>query len=128
MPPELPRGERSVRVFLRWGTDRRLRVHTELDGAPVLPDQEVALGKDFGASYRAFLEDLGGDLGKLGAAVGRAVFPEGHAEPVAAFLAEARGRNEGVRLVFETAAPALLALPFEAAELPGGLVPALEPG
>ena len=127
-PPVLPRGERSIRVLLRWGGEGKLRVHTELDGVPVLPDQEVVLGKDLRVSYGAFLNDLSGDLGKLGTAVGRAVFPEGHAGPVAAVLAEARSRNEGVRLVFETAEPDLLALPFEAAELPGGLLPALEPG
>src|SRR5262249_34043775 len=83
------------------------------------PDEELPLGRDFSSSYRAFLRFHGDDLGALGAAVGGAVFPGAHGAAVEALLAAARQRGEGVRLVFETAAPDLLALPFEAARLPG---------
>ncbi|HZF10557.1 MAG TPA: hypothetical protein VFE33_17365, partial [Thermoanaerobaculia bacterium] len=120
--------ERSVRVLLHWGEGRRLHVRTEIDGTPVQPDEEFPLGKELSSSYRAFLDLHKGDLGTLGAAVGGAVFPGAHGAAVEALCAAARQRGEGVRLVFETAAPDLLALPFEAARLPGGLVPALEPG
>ncbi|HVT56756.1 MAG TPA: CHAT domain-containing protein, partial [Thermoanaerobaculia bacterium] len=68
------------------------------------------------------------ELVRLGEAVGAAVFVEPFGARLAALLAEARGRGEEVLLAFETAEPALLSIPFEAARLPGGVVPALEPG
>ncbi|HYO14485.1 MAG TPA: CHAT domain-containing protein [Thermoanaerobaculia bacterium] len=68
------------------------------------------------------------ELARLGDAVGRVVFPEPVATALTDLLDEARARNEAVLLAFETADSQLLPIPFEAARIPGGRLPVLEPG
>src|SRR5689334_19021740 len=68
------------------------------------------------------------DLARLGDVVGSVVFPGPVASALTGLLDEARAANESVLLAFETADPTLLSVPFEAARLPGGRLPALEPG
>jgi tetratricopeptide (TPR) repeat protein len=136
--------ERSLRITLRRGEGGSLFVAAMLDGKPIAPEQEVALGADFAFSYRDFLDnrvfaarkDSEGTerdgwaqaLAKLGDALGRALFPAAIAPSVQTLLDEAAAKNEAVVLSFETADRDLLAIPFEAARLPDGRIPALEAG
>jgi tetratricopeptide (TPR) repeat protein len=134
--------ERSFRVALR-SLPEGLGIRTERDGEAVGPEATARLGAGFSYSYRDFLTSrpagarasageraaqAQADLLRLGDAVGAAIFTPPIDSSLAALLGEARGRGESVRLSFETAEPPLLAIPFEAARLPGGLLPALEPG
>ncbi len=121
----------------------RLRVSATLDGHPVAAAQDVALGPDFQFSYRDFLDaerlaarklDLqhraanhDQALHKLGQAIGKVVFAGPIGERLTALLDEP-GAERGLHLVFASAEARLLALPFEAARLPDGRAPVLEPG
>lgn len=114
--------ERSLRITLRRAKEGGLAVSALLDGAPVAPEQEVVLGADFAFSYRDFLDNRlafarrddkegGGQeawlraLGKLGDALGRALFPPAFAPAVQALLDEAEARNEAVAETSATARP-----------------------
>ena len=66
------------------------------------------------------------NLAELGERMGAAIFPGPVGEAVAQLLDSCRVGTTG-ELIFE-APPALLPLPFEAARLPDGRLPALEPG
>ncbi len=136
--------ERTFRIILRSAAPGMIAVRAELDGQIAAPEQETRLGADFAFSYKDFLESRlpmaqrspveaaarmrEDELNRLGDIVGRAVFPAPVADALAALLDEARAGNEDVLLAFETADRDLLSIPFEAARLPGGRLPALEPG
>jgi tetratricopeptide (TPR) repeat protein len=133
--------ERSFRIVLRTLGSKLLGVQAELDGKAVAAEQESRLDTDFHFSYQDFLRAVlpGGRalavasagvaalrsaaLARLGDAVGRAVFPASIAAAFDPLLRE----PGGVVLSFETAEPRLLSIPFEAARLANGTVPALEP-
>jgi len=133
--------ERSFRIVLRTLSPNLLGVQAELDGQAVAAEQESRLAADFHFSYQDFLRAVlpggralaatGADvaalrsaaLAHLGDAVGRVVFPE----PIAAAFGPLLQEPGVVVLSFETAEPRLLSIPFEAARLANGTVPALEP-
>jgi tetratricopeptide (TPR) repeat protein len=143
-PPRIRTRERSFRIVLRSAEPGKVAVLAELDGQTVAPEQETRLGTDFAFSYQDFLQARfpatqrspaaaavqmrEAELARLGDAVGRVVFPPPVADALAALLAEAQAGNEAVLLAFEAADPMLLSIPFEAARIPGGRLPALEPG
>lgn len=136
--------ERTFRITLRAPAPGKIAILAEVNGQSVAPEQEGALGADFVFSYKAFLQSSvpfarqgpaaaaqelrETELARLGQAVGRAVFPGPIGDALATLLDDARSRNEPVLLAFETADPSLLSIPFEAARLPDGRIPALEPG
>jgi tetratricopeptide (TPR) repeat protein len=119
--------ERTFRIVLRFAAPGVIAVRSELDGQTAAPEQETRLDADFVFSYQEFLR-ANFDLAHLGEAVGRAVFPAPVADALGALLEEARAGNESVLLAFETKDRNLLSIPFEAARLPSGRLPALEPG
>jgi tetratricopeptide (TPR) repeat protein len=143
-PPQPRTRERTFRVVLRSAGQGVIAVQAELDGQAAAPEQETRLGPDFAFSYQDFLHarfpvaqrsplDAAAkireeELVRLGDAVGRVVFPAPVAASLTALLDEARASNQAVVLAFETADRDLLAIPFEAARLPEGRLPALEPG
>jgi tetratricopeptide (TPR) repeat protein len=141
-PPRAAVRERRFRLAVR-SVDDGLGVRAELDGQAAGPEVTAPLGPAFAYSYQDFLRGrpAGSRAGlaaaaataqdqlvRLGEALGAALFAEPVGASLSALLAEARRRNEDVLLSFETAEPGLLAIPFEAARLPGGVLPALEPG
>ena len=143
-PPRGQARERRFRITLRALTPERLAVEADLDGEPVGEAQECVVGAGFHFSYRAFLAaSLQGKsaasmaeatsqhdqhLIELGRSMGQVVFPAPIAEGLAALLDKAHGLDEHLLLSFETADARLLSMPFEAARLPDGRAPALEPG
>jgi tetratricopeptide (TPR) repeat protein len=143
-PPRTRTRQRTLQIALRSTGPEEIAVLANLDGQPVTPEQETRLGADFVFSYQDFLRARfptahrspleaaakmrEAELDRLGDAVGCVVFPGPVASALVALLDEARAANETVLLAFETADPALLSIPFEAARLPGGRIPALDPG
>lgn len=136
--------EKTFRITLRAPASGKIAILAEVNGQPVAPEQEGALGADFAFSYKDFLQSSvpfprqspaaaaqelrETELARLGQAVGHAVFPGPIGDALATLLDDARSRNEPVLLAFETTDPDLLSIPFEAARLPDGRIPALEPG
>jgi tetratricopeptide (TPR) repeat protein len=119
--------ERTFRIVLRLASPGVIAVRSELDGQTVAPEQEIRLDADFVFSYQEFLR-APFELAHLGDAVGRVVFPAPVADALGALLDEARAGNENILLAFETKDRNLLSIPFEAARLHDGRLPALEPG
>lgn len=134
--------ERRLRIRLEQSDDDRLQVSAELDGEPRAAEPsrlEPALRR----SYREFLESAppglsrlsvqevalrrDQDLARLGAALGQALLPRAVGAELAAALRDTAAAGETLRLEIESD-PDLLALPFEAARLPDGRIPALDPG
>jgi tetratricopeptide (TPR) repeat protein len=136
--------EKTFRITLRAPAPGKIAILAEVNGQPIAPEQEGTLGADFVFSYKDFLQSSvpfarqspaaaaqelrEAELARLGQAVGRVVFPGPIGDALATLLDDARSRNEPVLLSYETADPNLLSIPFEAARLPDGRIPALEPG
>jgi hypothetical protein len=134
--------QRLFRVRLQETNEADLRVVAELDEQSVA-EEVTHLGVGFKRSYQEFLvaslpgasrmssEELARqrdlDLSRLGEALGRALLPGAVGSSLAATIDRAAADGDSLLLAFE-AAPSLLALPFEAARLPGGRIAALEPG
>jgi tetratricopeptide (TPR) repeat protein len=107
-----------------------------IDEAPVPRAFAVNLARflhgHFGSTFRgpredAALQSLEQALERLGEELGAALF----AAPIGPALEHALNAlavGDQLDLVFETAHPLFLGLPFEAARLPGGRLPALVPG
>ncbi len=131
-------------IRLRDLGGQNLGVSTQLDQQPPNPESTVQPGADFQFSYADFINSRvpGGritdtrqlaqhrdrELHKLGDAIGRVVFPASAASDLANLLDTAPPSSREVELIFETPDPRLLSIPFEAARLPDGRVPALLPG
>ena len=142
-----PRPQAATHRFLirlRKTAEHEIAVSAERDGNTVSPEQTVRLGAGFHFSYSDFLHaripgarhasaaEIAAardrDLRELGRAVGRVLFP-GPIEPaLIETLDRAAAANEQVDLTIETADPALICIPFEAASFTNGRIPALEPG
>ena len=142
-PPRATRRERVFQITLQGAGPDALQVAARLDGEALGAAQQVRLSSDFRFSYHDFLRHtlLGSrvgaadvvrqrerDLVRLGQAMGQALFPDLIGARLATVLGEARAAGTGLLLAFETSEPKLLAMPFEAARLPDGRAPALEPG
>ena len=143
-PPRGQARERRFRITLRALAPERLMVEADLDGEPVGEAQECVVGVGFHFSYRAFLSATlqaksaasiaeaaaqhDQHLIELGRNMGQVVFPAPIAEALTALLDETRGLDEHLLLSFEMSDARLLSMPFEAARLPDGRAPALEPG
>ena len=131
-------------IHLRELPNSAVGVSAQLGGTPLTGEQTVTPGADFAFSYSDFVkarpfsarqqsaEAIGAererDLLKLGDAVGRVVFAGAVGSELAVLLTSAPGQLEEIELVFESASPRLLSIPFEAARLPDGRIPALAPG
>lgn len=112
-------------------------------GGEIRVEEVAALGPQLDRTYRQFLESsLPGasrmsareaaqqrerDLVRLGEALGSALLPGAVGRELATALDRTAAAGETLQLEFE-ATPDLLVLPFEAARLPDGRLPALEPG
>jgi hypothetical protein len=112
-------------------------------GGETRAEETAALGPQSHRTYRQFLESsLPGasrmsareaaqqrerDLVRLGEALGRALLPGAVGRELTTALDRTAAAGETLQLEFE-ATPDLLVLPFEAARLPDGRLPALEPG
>jgi tetratricopeptide (TPR) repeat protein len=118
-----------------------IAVSAQLDNKPLVPEQTVTPGANFAFSYADFLrarpilsrqhspsdqaaQEL--ELFKLGDAVGRVVFPAEIDNQLSAILKNAA--QQELELVFESASPHLLSIPFESARLANGSAPALTSG
>jgi CHAT domain/TIR domain len=135
--------QRSFVIKLRQKEEGEVGVSAEVDGKPKVPEQPVRISADLAFSYAEFLRSrLPGarlsaeavraardsDLQKLGDAVGQLLFPQAVEAAFLGVADEAAKNNAQVELIVETAAPELLAIPFEAARLKNGRTPALESG
>ena len=134
--------ERRLHIRLEQAEGDRLQVGAELDGEPRAAESS-RLAPALRRSYREFLgSSLPGvsrmsvqeaasqrdrDLARLGQALGQAVLPGAVGAALAAVLDATAAAGQTLRLELESD-PDLLALPFEAARLPDGRIPALEPG
>ena len=129
-------------VRLRREADGKIAVSAEHSSEPGVPEQIVTLGNDFHLSYADFLErrcqavlkagepenEMLRDLRTLGDSIGNAVFAGEVGAALIRQLQQAASAGEELELVFETADPYFLSIPFEAARLPNGRTPALESG
>ncbi|MCP4689058.1 MAG: toll/interleukin-1 receptor domain-containing protein [Desulfobacterales bacterium] len=135
--PRTPTTNFTIR--LQPSEEKKVIVEAELDGEAVSDPLTCSPGADFTFSYRDFIstslpgsrmapadvavEKKTGELKKLGRALGEMVFPGEVGQTLATAIDKARTSGRAVRLSFETDDSALLSLPFEAAELPHGVVP-----
>ncbi len=132
-------------IHLRELPNSAIGVSAQLDGKVLAGEQSVTAGAGFAFSYADFVrarplgarqqpgEGIGAsrerDLVRLGEAVGRVVFAGDVGRQLAECLtAGATGQFQEIELVFESASARLLSIPFEAARLADGRVPALMPG
>ena len=130
-------------ILLRELADQAIGVSAQVDGRLLVPELAVRPGAAFQFSYSDFLGHLAGarmgspresalarhrELEKLGDAVGRMVFAEAIDRELSTRLSGAAGLDQEMELVYETAVPRLLSIPFEAARLADGRTPALLPG
>ncbi len=133
-PPE--NQDRTVRLSLSAAGESSLTLSCEIDGEAAAAEQTVSIGAGFAFSYVDWLRarsqaakgDNSSELQKLGRAVGAVLFPDPVDSTVGRVLDEAAAANSSIEFVIETADPKLLGIPFEAASLPDGRVPALQPG
>jgi hypothetical protein len=130
-------------ILLRELPGQAIGVSAEVDGNPLISELRVSPGADFRFSYSDFLGQMPGarmgsaeefaqvrrrELQKLGDAVGRVIFPETIGRELGLRLTEAKRLNQEVELIYESASSRLLCIPFEAARLLDGRIPALLPG
>ena len=143
-PPPGARRERHLQITINEIASERFLIRAELDGQPVGAEQECQLDADFHFSYRNFvqttlpgtsrlgpaaaLQQRDRDLLRLGQALGKWLFPMPIHDTFVHLLSEAQGFGSSIELVIAATTPHLLAMPFEAARLPDGRIPALEPG
>jgi len=142
-PPRWTHRDRQCHIMVHEVAPHRLQVQATLDARSLGAAQEVQLDADFYFSYQDFLRSTphgsrvpaedrisqrDRDLVRLGQAMGRAVLPGPIGTELATTLHEAQTTGDSLTLIFETAIPKLLAMPFEAARLADGRVLALEPG
>lgn len=132
-------------IHLRELPNFGIGVSAQLDGKLLVSEQAVKAGAGFAFSYSEFVKARPGgarqqlgesisascerDLVRLGEAVGRVVFAGDIDRHLAECLtAGATGQVQEIELVFESASARMLSVPFEAARLADGRVPALMPG
>ena len=132
-------------IHLRDLPDKTIAVSAQVNGQQTVPEQTVTPGANFAFSYADFLnarptiarqhssndqavaaQEL--ELRKLGDAVGRVVFPAEIDRQLTARLPGPGTPHQELELVFESASPRLLSIPFESARLTNGTIPALIPG
>ncbi len=131
-----PAARWQFRVSLDPVQPGQVRVRADFDGRPAGAEQIVRLNAGLAESLRQFMLDTAPgdaaqrdrDLVELGYELGKAVFAGPVADSLSRAMDEARAAGQPLHLLFESAEPALLSLPFEAARLPDGRAPALQPG
>ena len=142
-PPHQKATEYQFAIRLRRLKSGDIGVSINTESGEKVEEIPVKPGGAFEFSYMDFLKSrlpgsrledtnvvsrqVENDLLKLGKAVGKVVFPEPIANQLQDLMKKASGQG-GVNLFFETVDPQLLSIPFEAARLPDGRAPALEPG
>ena len=137
-PPIRPRKsqDRKVRMSLKAATEDSLTVTCEIDGQLAAPEQTVPIGAGFAFSYVDWLQarsqatdgSNSSELHKLGQALGAVLFPAPVDAALGRLLDEAAAASSSIEFVIETEDPKLLGIPFEAASLPDGRIPALQAG
>ena len=137
-PPIRPRDkqDRKVRLSLGAADESSLTLTCEIDGQPAAPEQIVSVGAGFTFSYADWLRarsqatngNHGSELHKLGRTLGAVLFPAPIDAALGVVLDEAVAAGSSIEFVIETDDPKLLGIPFEAASLPDGRVPALQAG
>jgi hypothetical protein len=136
---------RRFSIHLRELSKPALGISAQLDGIPLAGERAVTPGASFAFSYADFVDarpvgprqesaeaaaaSYGRELLKLGDAVGRVVFgPDIDSGLSTQLNGIASGEVDEIELVFEAAGARLLSIPFEAARLADGRIPALTPG
>jgi tetratricopeptide (TPR) repeat protein len=143
-PPRVEVTRRRFIVRLRKAGAGQVAVAAEADGKPLADEEPVRLGPGFHYSYSEFLHALPADsrqasleevaaqrerdLRQLGRVVGRVIFPGAVDRALDDLLNQVASAGEQLELAIETADVELVSIPFEAASLSNGRVPALEPG
>jgi tetratricopeptide (TPR) repeat protein len=133
--------QRRLTIHLRRTGKAEMGVRAQIGG--VAEERSIRLGNDFNFSYDTFLNtrlpdtrygakttsfELDSKLHQLGDAVGKVLFSDGIERSFINLLNAAAAANETVDVIVETEDPQLLTIPFEAARLSNGRVPALESG
>ena len=137
-PPIHPRKnqDRTVRMSLKAAAEDSLTLSCEIDGEAAAAEQTVSIGTGFAFSYvdwlrarsQATADNHSSELQKLGRALGAVLFPTPIDDALGRLMDEAAAASSSVEFVIETEDPKLLGIPFEAASLPGGRIPALQAG
>ena len=126
--------DHKICLTLANAGEDHLAITCQIDGQPACDNQTVPVTADFAFAYvewhraRQAAADQTADLHKLGRALGQVLFPEAIAAKLTELLGQAAAHNQRVELIVETAEPKLIGIPFEAAALPDGRIPALQPG
>ena len=132
---------RRFTIYLRRGSEGEVLARAEANGAPVAEERRVYAGAGYGSLFEKFLGPssrgqsaqayrLERDrlLKELGEAVGQLLFDGDIDTRLAEHLKKAQDTNAVVELVVVSEAREWLSIPFEAARLANGVVPALEHG
>ena len=128
--------DRRVRLSLGAAGESSLTLSCEIDGQPAAPEQIVSVGAGFAFSYVDWLRTRSqatkgndsSELHKLGRTLGAVLFPDPINSALGQVLDEAAAAGSSIEFVIETDDPKLLGIPFEAASLPDGRIPALQAG
>ena len=137
------RNEHTVRLSVGRPDPAHLSVACVIDRESVADEQTVRISPDFAFSYADWLKARyeaerqptatastagSGELRKLGQALGAVLFPEEVDSALRGLLDKAATTGRQIEFVVETGEADLLSIPFEAASLSDGRVPALEAG